>query len=96
MAMNTSKRHNSLPNETPTAGKPKSSGYAEPRPKGASDPGKPNPDVPGDEASQVASTPPGESVEYPSTDVDDESAPHAGGAGENIEYPSESAPLDGL
>ena len=91
-------------NASPAAhpGKPKSSGYAEPRPKDTSEPAKPNPDVAGDEASQVApnepgETEPGESVEYPSDGSDDESAVHATrGASENIEYPSQAAPLDGL
>jgi hypothetical protein len=78
-------------------GKPKSSGYAEPRPKDTSEPAKPNPDAAGDEASQVAAPRSGESVEYPSETSDDESAVHAtGGTNEDIEYPSRSAPLDGL
>jgi len=53
-------------------GKPKSSGYAEPRPKGATDPAKPNPEVAGDEASQVAPRAPNDNVEYPSDELDDE------------------------
>jgi hypothetical protein len=78
-------------------GKPKSSGYAEPRPKGATDPGKPNPEVAGDEASQIAPAAKSEDIEYPSDATDNDAAAHDSGvASENIEYPSGAAPLDGL
>jgi len=73
-------------------GKPKSSGYAEPRPKAGAVDDKPNPVAAGNEASQVAPLGTVGNVESP-TDVDESKQLEPG---ENIEYPSDSAPLDGL
>lgn len=78
-------------------GKPKSSGYAEPRPKTTPDTDKPNPEVAGDEASQVAPAARNDDIEYPTESSETDSMPRGSGeAGENIEYPSGDAPLDGL
>ena len=46
-------------------GKPPASGYAEPKPTEATVRDKPNPEVPGDETSQVEASTPGEDEEQP-------------------------------
>lgn len=46
-------------------GKPRASGYAEPKPTETTERDKPVPDVPGDEASQVAAALPDEDEEEP-------------------------------
>jgi len=46
-------------------GKPPASGYAEPKPTESPVRDKPNPEAPGDEASQVEATTPGEEEEAP-------------------------------
>lgn len=76
----------------PNPGKPKSSGYAEPRPKGGAAQDKPNPEAAGNQASQTAPLGTVGNVESP-TDAEQSKRPEPG---ENIEYPSDSAPLDGL
>jgi hypothetical protein len=73
-------------------GKPKSSGYAEPRPKPGAPQDKPNPEAAGNQASQVAPLGTVGNVESPS-DAEESKQTEPG---ENIEYPSGSAPLDGL
>lgn len=50
---------------TPAAGKPKGAGYAEPRPAETTERDKPDPDVPGGEASQVAASTPGNEEDVP-------------------------------
>ena len=73
-------------------GKPKSSGYAEPRPKAGAVDDKPNPEAAGNQASQVAALGTVGNIESPA-DADQSKQPEPG---ENIEYPSDAAPLDGL
>jgi len=80
-------------------GKPKSSGYAEPKPDQSNERDKPNPAVAGDEASQIAPTEP-DDVESPGRPApvspepsdDDAGEETPGNAGGNIEYPDHSSP----
>lgn len=50
---------------TTNPGRPKASGYAEPKPDQATDRDKPNPEVAGDQASQVATALPDEDEQAP-------------------------------
>jgi len=60
---------------TPRAGKPKSSGYAETKPSEATAVDLPNPDVAGNEASQVTAGLPGKSSEDEDPDSTDDAPP---------------------
>lgn len=80
---------------TVNPGKPKSSGYAEPKPGETTARDKPNPAVAGDETSQTAPTGPGENVEYPETEPGEEASPDEPHTPDgNVEYPPDATPID--